>query len=74
MPLAGCGSCRTGVLLGSAFTIVGSSTSVTFPASGSFLGFQVAFQGAVLNQTGGCPAAVFGAEFTVSDTLAIQVR
>jgi hypothetical protein len=72
-PLPGCGSCQQGVALAGAVTVFGTSTSITVPGDPSFLHLPLGFQGITMLQPGGCPAAVFGVEFALSDALSVQI-
>lgn len=72
-PLPGCGSCQQGVSLAGAVTQFGASTTIVVPTSPSFLHLPIGFQGLTMLQAGGCPAAVFGVGFALSDLLQVEI-
>lgn len=71
--LPGCGGCSVGVDTGAMLLFAASSLSVAVPADPALIQFRLAFQGMVGGQAGGCPAALLGFPFAVSDTITIQV-
>ncbi|MBL8723127.1 MAG: hypothetical protein JNK49_03735 [Planctomycetes bacterium] len=71
--LQGCGTCMSGVQLPAAAVLVGTSSSITVPRDPAFLRFRLAFQGLDLGHLGGCPPPVYGADFALTDTIAIQI-
>lgn len=72
-PLPGCGACQQGVLLAAAVTQFGASTTIVVPPNPAFLHLPIGFQGLSMLQAGGCPAAVFGVGFALSDLLQVEI-
>lgn len=72
-PLPGCGTCQSGVQLPVPFSFLTSSLSITWPVDLSFHASQWSVQGLDLLQLGGCPSNVFGAAFTVTDTITVRI-
>ena len=73
-PLPGCGSCLAGISLTGMQAIAGSTLPVAVPANAALVGAQLAFQGLVMLQTGGCPPPFLGFAFTLTDTITITLR
>ncbi len=66
--------CHRGVVSPFLATTFGSGLAVGVPQSASFVGLELAFQGLDLLSTGACPSSLFGAAFTVTDTIVATIR
>ena len=73
--LLGCAfTCQAGVSIVGMQALAGPSLVVNVPANGALINAQLAFQGLVMLQTGGCPPPVLGFDFALTDTTTITVR
>lgn len=66
--------CRQGVQIPLLLSQFGSSLQVAVPPSVGLVGVTLAFQGADVLATGACGANVFGAAFSVTDTIQATIR
>jgi hypothetical protein len=71
--LPGCNGCTLGIDLGQMLAFGVPSFTLDVPPSPSLIQFRLAFQGLTLLQTGGCPPALAGFDFGLSDTLTVQI-
>lgn len=70
-PVPFCPGCSLGATLG--IVIAAPGIAATIPCDPSLAGAVIALQGADLFAAGGCPAAVIGVPFTVSNTIVMTI-
>lgn len=66
--------CRQGVQSPFLVTSFGASLAVAVPPSAGLVGLELAFQGLDLLAPGACPSSLFGAAFSVTDTIVATIR
>lgn len=66
--------CRQGVASPFLVTHFGSALAVQVPPSAGLVGLEIAFQGLDVLAPGACSANLFGAAFSVTDTIVATIR